>query len=199
MRSREAEEQRPRPSSSGDLSRDFRERPVTLSPETKSLFEDAHLMADAAPFTHQHRTTLHDARRCCGHSRPVSTIIGELFQQASGRGLETAESLFLEAICDRAHQERPADIARRRLAEHGFPTFADLINIQLRQARDFRCERLAADRSCPSLHDRFSRYFVTFKSAFQAHMWSSLRRAIRRPTTHTLLDSRHGATRAAEG
>lgn len=30
-------------------------------------------------------------------------------------------------------------------------------------------------------------------------MWSSLRRAIRRPTTRTLLDSRHGASRAAEG
>ena len=30
-------------------------------------------------------------------------------------------------------------------------------------------------------------------------MWSSLRRAISRPTTPTLLDSRHGASRAAEG
>jgi hypothetical protein len=30
-------------------------------------------------------------------------------------------------------------------------------------------------------------------------MWSSFRRPIRRPTTHTLLDSRHGASRAAEG
>lgn len=29
-------------------------------------------------------------------------------------------------------------------------------------------------------------------------MWSSLRRAIRRPTTHTLLDSPHGASRARE-
>src|SRR6202162_2132009 len=62
LRSLQAEEQRPRPSSSGDLSRDFRERTVTLAPERESLFENAYLMADTAPFTHQHRAGPHAAR-----------------------------------------------------------------------------------------------------------------------------------------
>src|ERR1039458_10181979 len=57
LQSLEAEEQRPRPSSSGDLSRDFRERTVTFAAETKSLFENAYLMADTAPFSHHHRVT----------------------------------------------------------------------------------------------------------------------------------------------
>src|ERR1035437_10834535 len=63
LRSLEAEEQRPRPSSSRHLARDFRERTVTLASERKSFFENAYLMADTAPFTHQHRAGLHDARR----------------------------------------------------------------------------------------------------------------------------------------
>jgi hypothetical protein len=97
--------------------------------ETKSLFQNAYLMVDTAPFTHQHGTGPYDARRC--HRRPVSAIVGELFQQVSGRGLESAESLFLEAICDRSRQERPADAARGRLSEHRFPTLAEFINTQL--------------------------------------------------------------------
>src|ERR1035437_4323420 len=140
LRSLEAEEQGTRPSSSGDLARDFRERTIVPASETKSLFENAYLMADTAPFSHQHRAGLHDARRCRSQRRPVSAVMGELCQQASGRGLETAESLFLEAICNRARHERPADIARRRLHEHGFPALTEFINIQLRQARDFHGE-----------------------------------------------------------
>src|ERR1017187_6370465 len=177
LRSPEAKEQRPRPSSSGDLARDFRERTVTFASKTKSLFENAYLMADTAPFTHQHRAGLHYARRCRSQSRPVSAVTGELCQEALRRGLESAESLFLEAICDRARQERPADIVRRRLSEHGFPALAEFINIQLRQARDFHGERLTADSWCPPLHDRFSRYFATFSSASKI-MCSSVRQPI---------------------
>src|ERR1039458_7489490 len=138
---------------------------MLLSSETKSLFENAYLMADTAPFSHQHRAGLHDARRCRSQRRPVSAVMGELCQQASGRGLETAESLFLEAICDRARQEGPADFLGRRLSDHGFPALAEFINTQLRQAHNFRREGLTADSWCPPLHDRFSRYFATFISA----------------------------------
>src|SRR5208337_2171104 len=165
LRSPEAEEQGTRPSSSGDLSRDFRERTVTLAPERKSLFENAYLMADTAPFTHQHRAGPHDARRCPGQSRPVSAVTGELCQQALRRGFESAESLFLEAISDRARRDRPADIARRRLSEHGFPALAEFINTQLRQARNLRREGLTVQNLRPPLHDRFSRNFATFNSA----------------------------------
>src|SRR5260370_24567759 len=138
LRSLQAEEQRPRPSSSGDLSRDFRERTVTLAPERKSLFENAYLMADTAPFTHQHRAGPQDARTY--RSRSVCAVIGELCQHALGRGLESAEGFFLEAICDGARQERPADIARRWGAKHGLPARAEFIGIQLRHARNFRGE-----------------------------------------------------------
>src|ERR1039458_9601150 len=165
MRSLESEEQRPRPSRSGNLARDFRERTIVPASETKSLFENAYFMADAAPFTHQHRAGLHDARRCPSQTRPIGAVMAELCQQASGRGFETAESFFLEAIGDRAGQERPAGIARRRLSEHGFPALTEFIDIQLRQARNFRREGLTVQNRCPPLHDRFSRYFATFSSA----------------------------------
>src|ERR1039457_6613022 len=165
LRSVESEEQGTRPSSSGDIARDFRERTVTLAPERKSLFENAYLMADTAPFTHQHRAGLHDARRCRSQRRPVSAVMGELCQQALRRGLEAAEGFFLEAICDRARQERPADIARRRLSEHGLPALAEFINTQLRQARNFRREGLTVQNRCPPLHDSCPRYFATFSSA----------------------------------
>src|ERR1035437_9453438 len=122
-------------------------------------------MADTAPFTHQHRAGLHDARRCRSQSRPVSAVTGELCQEALRRGLESAESLFLEAICDRARQERPADIARRCLSEHGFPALAEFINPQLRQAPISRRGALTVQTRCPPLHDRFSRFFATFSSA----------------------------------
>ena len=85
-------------------------------------------MADTAPFTHQHRAGPHDARRFRSQRRLVSAIMGQLGQHASGRGLETGKSLFLEAICDRARQERPADIARRRLSEHSFPALAEFVD-----------------------------------------------------------------------
>src|ERR1019366_2418675 len=71
LRSLEAEEQRPRPSSSGNLARDFRERTIVPASETKSLFENAYLMADTAPFAHQHRAGPHDAKRCRSQRRPV--------------------------------------------------------------------------------------------------------------------------------
>src|ERR1039458_136456 len=158
---------------------------MLLSSETKSLFENAYLMADTAPFSHQHRAGLHDARRCRSQRRPVSAVMGELCQQASGRGLETAESLFLEAIFNRARHERPADIARRRLSERGFPALAEFINIQLRQARDFHGERLTADSWCPPLHDRFSRFFATFSSASKLICGPPRGARFATPMTHT--------------
>src|ERR1039457_5457798 len=151
LRSLQAEEQRPRPSSSGDLSRDFRERTVTLAPERESLFENAYLMADTAPFTHQHRAGPHDARRCRSQRRPVSAVMGELCQQALRRGLESAEGFFLQAVCDRTRQERPADIARRRLSEQGLPALAEFINTQLREARHFRRAGLTGQALRPPL------------------------------------------------
>src|ERR1039458_1946788 len=91
--------------------------------------------------------------------------MGELCQQALRRGLEAAESLFLEAICDRARHERPADIARRRLSEHGLPALAEFVNTQLRQTRDCRGEGLTVQNRCLPLHDSCPRYFATFSSA----------------------------------
>src|ERR1039458_4402879 len=91
--------------------------------------------------------------------------MGELCQQALRRGLESAESLFLEAICDRARQERPADIARRRLSERGCPALTEFVDAALRQARNFRPYGLTVQNLRPPLHDRFSRNFATFNSA----------------------------------
>src|ERR1019366_3000322 len=196
LRSVESEEQGTRPLSSGDLARDFRERTITPAPERKSLFENTYLMADTAPFTHQHRAGLHDARWRRSQSRPVSAIIREPFQQASGRWLETAKSLFLEAIRDRARQERPADIARRCFSEHGFPVLTEFINTQLRVARNFRREGLAAESRCPPLHDRFSRCSATFSSASKLIGGPPRGARFAAPMTHTLLVSWHGASRA---
>ena len=49
--------------------------------------------------------------------------------------------------------------------QHGFPALAEFIDTQLRQARNFRGERIAVRYLCPPLHDRFSRYFATFSLA----------------------------------
>src|ERR1019366_1375166 len=152
-------------------------------------------MADTAPFTHQHRAGPHDARRCRSQSRPVSAVTGELCQEALRRGLEAAESLFLEAISDRARRERPADIARRRLSEHGFPAFTEFIDIQLRQACNLRREGLTVQNLRPPLHDRFSRYFATFNSASKLIGRPPRGARLAAPMTHTLLVSRHGASR----
>src|ERR1019366_353163 len=138
---------------------------ITPAPEGKSLFENAYLMAHTAPFTHQHRAGLHDARRCRSQRRPVSAVMGELCQEALRRGLESAEGFFLEAICDRARQERPADIARRCLSEHGFPALTEFVDIELWQARNFRPYGLTVQNRCLPLHDSCPRYFATFSSA----------------------------------
>src|ERR1035437_8574173 len=153
-------------------------------------------MADTAPFTHQHRTGLHDARRCRSQSRPVSAVTGELCQEALRRGLESAEGFFLEAICDRARQERPADIARRCLSEHALPALAEFINTQLRQARNFRREGLTGQNRSPPLHDSCPRYFATFSSASKLICRPPRGARFAAPMTHTLLVSRHGASRA---
>src|ERR1039458_3355836 len=158
---------------------------MLLSSETKSLFENTYLMADTAPFTHQHRAGLHDARRCRSQRRPVSAVMGELCQQALRRGLEAAEGFFLEAICDRARQERPADIARRRLSEHGLPARAEFINTQLRQARNFRREGLTVQNRCLPLHDRCPRYFATFSSASKLICGPPRGARFATPMTHT--------------
>src|ERR1019366_1307978 len=169
---------------------------ITPAPEGKSLFENAYLMAHTAPFTHQHRAGLHDARRCRSQRRPVSAVMGELCQEALRRGLEAAEGFFLEAICDRARQERPADIARRCLCEHGLPALAEFINTQLRQARNFRPYGLTVQNLRPPLHDRFSRYFATFSSASKIICGPPRGARFAAPMTHTLLVSRHAASRA---
>src|ERR1019366_5344342 len=122
--------------------------------------------------------------------------MGELRQQALGRRLEAAESFFLEAICDRARRERPADTARRRLSEHRFPALTEFIDTQLRQDRDFRGEGLTVQNLRPPPHDPFSRYFATFSSRSKLICGPPRRARLAAPMTHTLLDSRHGASRA---
>src|ERR1035437_6553969 len=65
-------------------------------------------MADTAPFTHQHRAGLHDARRCRSQKRPVSAVMGELCQEALRRGLESAEGFFLGRYAiARVRNDRP--------------------------------------------------------------------------------------------
>ena len=120
-------------------------------------------------------------------------------QKASGRGFESTVSPFLEAICDRARQEGPADFLGRRFSVLRFPALAEFIDAELRQARDFRGERISVQNRRPPLHDRFSRYFATFSSASKLICAPPRGARFAAPMTHTLLVSRHGASPARAG
>src|SRR5580658_2921462 len=96
------------------------------------------------------------------------SLFGDPREQATGRKLESPVSSFLETIRDRARQEGPADFSRRRPAEHDFPASAELVNIELQQARDFSCERLTVHNRGSPLHKPFSGYLGALRSALKS-------------------------------
>ena len=57
---------------------------------------------------------------------PAAASSATLSEQASGRGLETAEGLFLEAVSDRPNQKGPAETAGGLLTVEVFPALAEV-------------------------------------------------------------------------
>jgi hypothetical protein len=99
-------------------------------------------------------------------SRPFETggRFSDPSEQASGRGLKTAEGLLLQAVSDRPNQKGPAETAGRLLAVEVFPALAEVRDAGLRKARNFVSERCSVGRQRPPLHDRFRPYLATTRS-----------------------------------
>ena len=106
-------------------------------------------MGVALPFANQDGSRL--GLPNLGFLRRASSgcLFGEPKQQAAGGGFESTVSTFLEAIRDRARQEGPADFLGRRFSVLRFPALAEFIDAELRQARDFRGERISVQNRRP--------------------------------------------------
>src|SRR6202035_247869 len=107
LRRPQSEETRPGPPTAGDLARDFRERTVTLPVARHSVVEHRHPMGFPLPLADQDGPCL-----CLSTLRFLGQASGRGLccdprEQALSGGLETAESLLLEAVGDRPNQKGP--------------------------------------------------------------------------------------------
>src|ERR1035437_5374565 len=110
-RQSQPKEPRPRPTTAGDFARDLGERTVTLPGEGTSDAKYRPPVRGPVPFADQNRSRFRLSNRRALRRAPSRSLFGNPREQASGRGLETAESLFLEAVGDRPNQKGPADVA----------------------------------------------------------------------------------------
>jgi hypothetical protein len=93
-----------------------------------------------------------------------------------GRGLETPEGLFLEAVGDRPNQKGPAKTAGGLLTVEVLPALAELRDTSLLKARNFLSERCSVGRQLPPLG-------VTCRDLMnlKAHVWPSFGQTIPPP------------------
>src|SRR5271157_3846180 len=94
-----------------DFARDFGERTVTLTVEGHTFAQHRHPMRGPLPFADQNRSRFRLSNRRTLWRAPGCGLFCDPSEQASGRGLETAESLFLETVGDRSNQKGPTYMA----------------------------------------------------------------------------------------
>src|ERR1700687_5680804 len=125
-RQTQPEEPRPRPPTARDLASDFRERTITLAVEGHAVAEHRDPVRVPLPLADQDCSHLGLANRRALRRAPSRSLFGDPSEQASGRRLETAESLLLEAVGDRPNQKGLAETAGRLLAVEAFPALAEV-------------------------------------------------------------------------
>src|SRR5208282_5844231 len=94
-----------------DFARDLGERTVTLTLEGHTFAQHRDAMRGPLPFADQNRSRFRLSNRRALRRVPGRGLFCDTSEQASGRWLETAESLFLKAVGDRPNQKGPADMA----------------------------------------------------------------------------------------
>ncbi len=122
----ETEEPRPRPPTARDLARDLGERTVTLAVEGHAVAEHRDPVRVPLPLADQDCSHLGLSNRRALRRAPSRSLFGDPSEQSSGRGLETAEGLFLEAVSDRPSQKGPPETAGGLLTVEGFPALAEV-------------------------------------------------------------------------
>jgi hypothetical protein len=138
------EEPWPRPPTARDLARDLGERTVTLAVEGHTVAEHRDPVRVPLPFADQDCSHLRLSNRRALRQAPSRSLFGDPREQASGRGLETAESLLLEAVGDRPNQKGPAETAWGPLTVEVLPALAEVRDSGLRKACNLLCSASAA-------------------------------------------------------
>src|SRR5216683_2225551 len=118
-RQSQPEEPRPRPPTPRDLASDFRKRTVTSPVEGDPVIENGYPVSVPLPLADQDRPHFRLSTPWFLRRDPARGLFGYPRQQSTGRGLETAESLLLQAIGDGPDQKGAADLAARRLSIQG--------------------------------------------------------------------------------
>ena len=124
LRRPQSEETRPGPPTARDLARDLGERTVTPAVEGHAGAEHRDPVRVPLPLADQDCSHLRLSNRRALRRAPSRSLFGDPSEQASGRGLETAAGLFLEAVGDRPNQKGPAETAGGLLTVEGFPALA---------------------------------------------------------------------------
>src|ERR1700730_5118493 len=152
-RGSEPEESRSGPPTARDLARDLGERTVTLAVEGDAVAKHRDPVRVPLPLADQDCSHLGLSNRLALRRAPSCSLFGDPSEQASGRGLESAEGLFLEAVSDRPNQKGPPETAGGLLAVEVFPALAEGRDAGIRKDRNFLSERCSVRRQRSPLHD----------------------------------------------
>src|ERR1700730_10108827 len=97
-RGSEPEESRSGPPTARDLARDLGERTVTLAVEGHAVAEHRDPVRVPLPLADQDCSHLGLSNRRARRRAPIRILFGSPSEQTSGRGVQTAAGLFLEAV-----------------------------------------------------------------------------------------------------